>query len=465
VVNVALPGFMRQFGIGLDSAEWIALGYRIVTAITLLPAGRIADMIGRKRVFLFGVIVFTLGSALCAIAPNISLLVVFRILQGIGATAMLATYAAIIVAVFPSTERGKALGIVGTVIALGTAISPTLGGILVQLFGPSSVFTVNIPLGIIGLIGAGYVLREERVSNPRKPGDRFDLAGAVLAGLAVLLLLLALENEIGGYEVGPIRLPLIVVGAGLLGAFVLYELRTRQPMLDVRLFTILPFTIAGIIMFVVSAALGVNTIVLPLFLQLGLDESPIAAGLELLPLSVMLAITGPISGTLSDKIGARWLTFAGLVVVMLSLLMMSMMSANATFVQVGFPLALLGLGAGLYQAPNNSVAFGAVPKEKLGVVGGVRSTLLAVGLAFGTALGESILAAGLAPLGGIEALSTADPALRSQLLGALVSSQALAFRIAAGIVFVGVVLAFFRSGSLGGEPAARAEQPRPAAAE
>ncbi|GIW06510.1 MAG: MFS transporter [Dehalococcoidia bacterium] len=463
VVNIALPGFMRQFGVGLDAAEWIALGYRLVAAIALLPAGRLADLIGRKRVFLGGVIIFTASSALCSLAPGIELLVLWRIIQAVGATAILATYAAIIVAVFPPQERGRALGIGGTVIAVATAISPTLGGVLVQAFGPPSVFAINVPIGIAGAVAAALVLREDRVSTPPRPGERFDLFGAVLAALAVTALLVSLENTIGGVAIAPLRLPLLASGAIILALFVLFELRTRWPMLDVRLFAIPPFTIAAVIMMVVSAALGINTFLLPLFLQLGLGDTPLEAGAELLPLSIALAVVGPVSGTLSDKFGARWLVFAGLCIVFTALVTMSFVGEAASVVVLAVPLLLLGVGAGLYQAPNNSVAFGAVPKERLGVVGGVRSTMLSLGLAFGTALGETIVVGALAPFGGVELLETAlDVGVRERLIAAFVDAQALAYRVAAGIVLIGVALAFLRSGTATGQ-SKEAPQPAPAA--
>ncbi|MFN8534532.1 MAG: DHA2 family efflux MFS transporter permease subunit [Dehalococcoidia bacterium] len=466
VVNVALPGFMRDLGIGLDAAEWIALGYRIVTAIALLPAGRLADLLGRKRVFLFGIVVFTLGSALCALAPTIWLLVLWRVVQAVGATAILATYAAIIVAVFPQQERGKALGIGGTVIAVATAMSPTLGGILVQYFGPPSVFAINVPIGVMGAIAAAIVLREERVSTPPRPGEKFDVVGALLAAVAVLTLLLAMENSIGAIPVAPIRLPMIAFGVLALALFIVYEVRTRWPMLDVRLFTIAPFTIAAAIMMVVSVALGVNTFLLPLFLQLGLQDSPVRAGLQLLPLSVALAIVGPVSGSLSDKFGARWLVFGGLSVVFLALVTFSFLGDSPPFLLIAIPLLLLGIGAGLYQAPNNSVAFGSVPADKLGIVGGVRSTILALGLAFGTALGETIVSAALTPFGGVEVLETVrDPATREAVVAAFVTSQAAAYRIAAAIVLAGVLLAMFRAGTVVEGAPADSASARPASTE
>ncbi|MFN8534531.1 MAG: MFS transporter [Dehalococcoidia bacterium] len=442
VVNVALPVYVAKFGANLNTAEWIALVFRLVTAIILLPAGRAADLLGRRKVYLAGLALFTVASALCAIAPNVGLLIAARVLQALGTTGMLATYSAIIVAVFPESQRGQALGIGTTVMAVATAISPTTGALLVDLWGPASVFVINLPIGLIGLVAALAVLKERTVSITPEPGARFDWAGAILSSAAILTLLLALEERVGPYAIAPIRPILLVVGVALLGLFVAVERRLRHPMLDIGLFRVPSFTISASLIGIGSLSLGLVTYLIPLFIQLGLGRSIVQAGFDMLPLAVVLMVAGPLFGTLSDHWGARGLTAAGMALMTGSLALLAGLSLSAPLMAVVVPLTIFGLGTGLYQAPNNSVAFGSAPKEKHGVVGGVRSMLISLGIAVGVALGNTIVDGGLQAFGGSAVLTSAP--LSEASLNAYLAAQAQALWVTAAFTACGAVLAFLQ---------------------
>lgn len=390
IVNVALPTMSGQLHSDLSTLQWTVSAY-LLTISSLLPVfGRIADMLGRRKVYSLGFLVFTLGSVLCGLAPNIWFLVGTRVLQAVGAAMLMANSAAIITAIFPFQERGRALGLTGTVVALGSLTGPALGGILIGLAGWRSIFYINLPIGIIGYVAALLILPADQ---PRKADDRFDFTGAALFTAGIISLLLAVNN---GQDWGWASLPVllgIVLGLLLLIGFVINERRVHHPMIDLSLFRNRPFVIGNLSGWMCFVAMFANTMLLPFYLQQILNYTPSQVGLLMTAFPIMMAVVAPISGYASDRFGPLILTTSGLTICGLGLFYYSTLSATAHFYQVIPGPLLLGLGAGMFNSPNNSSVMSSVPVQKLGLAGGINSLVRNLGMISGIALSVSLFEA------------------------------------------------------------------------
>ncbi|HWP95418.1 MAG TPA: DHA2 family efflux MFS transporter permease subunit [Syntrophomonadaceae bacterium] len=280
IVNVALPTISGQLHSALSTLQWAVTAYLLAISSLLPVFGRIADMLGRKKVYSLGFLIFTLGSALCGLAPNIWFLVATRVLQAVGAAMLMANSAAIVTAIFPFQERGRALGLTGTVVALGSLTGPALGGILIGLAGWRSIFYINLPIGIIGYLVAQMILP---VDKPGKDKESFDFTGASLFAGGMISLLFAINNgEAWGWSSSPVLLGL-VLGVGLLTGFVFNERKVQHPMIDLSLFRNRPFVIGNLSGYLCFVAMFANTMLLPFYLQQILNYSPSQVGLVMIP--------------------------------------------------------------------------------------------------------------------------------------------------------------------------------------
>ncbi|WP_242976029.1 MFS transporter [Desulfosporosinus sp. FKB] len=387
IVSVALPTISGKLQANLSTLQWVVTAY-LLTISSLLPVfGRLADLIGRKRVYSFGFIIFTLGSVLCGLATNIWFLIGMRVLQAIGASILMANSPAIITANFPPKERGKALGLTGTVVALGSLTGPALGGILVGLLNWRTIFYINLPIGIIGYIAALLILP---LDTPLQSNETFDFIGAFLFTSGMLCLLFSLSNgQDWGWNSYPIRGGLIL-GLILLAAFFLAEIRVSSPMIDLSLFQIRPFLAGNITGFLSFVAMFANTMLMPFYLQHVLNFDPTQVGLIMTSFPLMLAISAPISGLISDIIGPRVLTTSGLIVFASGFLYLSSLTACSLTWQIVPGLLLIGLGCGLFQSPNNSSVMSSVPTIKLGIAGGINALLRNVGMVIGISYSVSL---------------------------------------------------------------------------
>ncbi|PKM76412.1 MAG: MFS transporter [Firmicutes bacterium HGW-Firmicutes-15] len=387
IVNVALPTISGQFHAELSLLQWTVTAY-LLAITSLLPVfGRLADMFGRKRIYVSGFVIFTIGSALCGLAPGIWFLVGTRVLQAVGAAMLMSNSAAIIVDIFPFQERGKALGLTGTVVALGSMSGPALGGLLIGLAGWRSIFYINLPLGIIGYLVAHSLLPEDK---PGKGQESFDFAGAFLFAGGMISLLFAINTgSAWGWSNPPILLGMFL-GLALLTLFIINERRVSHPMIALSLFRNRPFIIGNICGWLSFVAMFANTMLLPFYLQQILNYTPSQVGLLMTAFPVAMAITAPISGQASDKFGPLLLTSGGLAVSALGLFYFSTLTAAATFYQVIPGSLIMGVGAGMFQSPNNSSVMSSVPPPKLGLAGGISSLVRNVGMITGIALSVSL---------------------------------------------------------------------------
>ncbi len=380
VVNVALPSIQKELHTSFVDLQWVVDAYALMLATATLTAGSLGDLLGRKRVFIAGVLLFTAASAACGAANSPLFLNLARGFQGVGGAIMFAVSLAILSQEFHGKERGTAFGIWGATIGAAVAIGPLVGGALTTWLGWRWIFFVNLPIGIACAIGSVRVLHESR--NEEHGG--FDPAGFVTltGGLFALVLALLRGND---WHWGSGReLTLLAVAAVLLIAFVVIELRQAAPTFDVRLFRVPTFTAAQIVAFTISGGMFAQFLYLTLYLQNVLGYSPIQAGLRFLPLSLVSFFVAPVAGRLSARLPVRLLLGLGLALTGLALVLMSMVKVSSgwTVLLPGFIIS--GIGIGLVNPPLASTAVSVVEPRLAGVASGINTTFRQIGIATGT---------------------------------------------------------------------------------
>ena len=388
IVNIALPSIQKDFRIDLTTVEWVVVAYLLVVGSLLLTMGRLGEVQTFKRVYLVGFAVFTLASVCCGAAPNELVLVFFRAVQAIGAAMIMAMGPAIVAETFPPQERGKALGLNGVSVSIGLSLGPVIGGVLTQVATWRAIFLINAPIGLVAILWAARILPTEE----QRKGVVFDRFGAVLSGVSLFALLLALsEGQDWGWT-SPAILGLVAVFVVLGGVFLAVEVRAAQPMLDLALFRIRPFS-AGLASVVVAfAGLFTATFLLPFLLQSGRNFSPIEAGLLLTPVPITMAFIAPLSGAASDRLGSRIPATIGMVVMVLGLLSLTQLPADFSLPDLIWRLVLLGIGQGMFMSPNSSAVLGSVPRPRVGTASGTLAQMRVNGQALGIAVSAAIVA-------------------------------------------------------------------------
>ena len=447
IVNIALPAMQADFRVDLTTIEWVTVAYLLVVGSLLLPVGRLGEVLTFKRVYLVGFAVFTLASIFCGAAPSETALIGFRVVQGVGAAMIMAMGPAIVARTFAPGERGRALGLNGVSVSIGLSLGPALGGILTQAATWRAIFLINAPIGLLAILWAARVLPAE---TPGK-GQSFDARGATLSGAALFALLLALSDGQQWGWTSPAVVGLLIAFVVLGAAFIAAERSSIQPMIDLALFRIRPFT-AGLASVVVAfAGLFTATFLLPFLLQQARGFSPIEAGLLLTPVPITMALVAPFSGAASDRFGPRVLASAGMAIMVLGLLSLALLPLDFALWDLIWRLALLGLGQGLFMSPNSSAVLGSVPRPRVGTASGTLAQMRVNGQTLGIALSGAIVATRLpihlAELGG------GAPTTAMQNV-ALASAIHDAFMVAALICCVGIVASLIRGSSRLGQPAA-----------
>jgi EmrB/QacA subfamily drug resistance transporter len=482
VVNVALPNIDKELDTSFTDLQWVVDAYALTLAAMMLNAGSLGDLLGRKRVFLAAIALFTIASALCGAATSPLWLIVARGAQGIGGAGMFAVSLAIISQEFHGRERGTAFGIWGAVVGLAVAIGPLVGGALTTYVGWRWIFFVNVPIGIACVLAG---LRELHESRDEEHGG-FDLPGLVTltAGLFSVVLGLLRGND-WGWSSGRV-IGLFAGGTALLVAFAAIELRRESPMFDFRLFRVPTFSGAQITAFAISAGMFSQFLYLALYLQNILGYSAVATGVRFLPLSVMSFFVAPIAGRLSARVPVRLLLSGGLALNGLALLLMwdIQLDSGWTTLLAGFLVA--GVGIGLVNAPLASTAVSVVEPRRAGMASGINNTFRQVGIATGiAALGavfqsritSHIASSGKVPSGQVDrfaqavssgvtqqALQAVPPQARSDAEAlahsAFISGLNGILFVASFVLFAGAVLAFVlvrRQDFVASAPAAAAE--------
>ncbi|MDE3074087.1 MAG: MFS transporter [Chloroflexota bacterium] len=385
VVNLALPALRDQYHIGLAQVEWVVLSYLLMLTSLLLTMGRLADVMGRNKLYNLGFVVFTAGSMLCGLAPNIPALVGFRGVQAVGSAMLISSSTAILLDAFPTSQRGQALGLMSTVFALGNMIGPTLGGGLLTWFGWRSIFFVNVPVGLVGMTLAFLMLPRQAA---REEG-RFDIAGSILVGIAIVGLLLAINT--GQQEGWTPRVIAMLAGAVALSiAFVVRQVVAPFPLLRFGLFKTPGFTNALIGQTMQTMCGSSNLLLLPFFLVSLQGRTEAQAGLILLASSITSAFISPLGGWLSDRIEIRWVATAGATVMMIGYVLMSGARHDWRVADVVMRIIVLSVGTGLFISPNASAAYQYVRSADRGQAVGTLAFIRNLGFTFGTAVAGSV---------------------------------------------------------------------------
>jgi EmrB/QacA subfamily drug resistance transporter len=383
-VNVALPAIQADLQLDAVQLSWIATAYLLAVAIGLVPAGKIADIHGRKRIFATGLVVYTIGASLAAFANSATVLIGLRAIQGLGAAMFVTTGMAIITSIFPPNKRGKVIGIYVAAVYIGLSVGPLAGGFLTHHFGWRSIFIIMLPFGLFSLLLTLHYLKGEWVGEP---GQKLDVGSCLLYASAILALVY-----------GATRLPstlgivLLLSGLLLLYIFIRHQMAARFPVFDVQLFagnkTFAYSSLAALLNY--SATFAV-TFLLSLYLQYLKGMSPQTAGSVLMAQPIVMAVLSPMAGRFSDRIEPRLLATAGMIITVIGVTLFSMLQPDTESYLIVANLILLGTGFALFSSPNMSAIMGAVEKRHYGLASGTVATMRLLGQMFSMAMATVVL--------------------------------------------------------------------------
>jgi EmrB/QacA subfamily drug resistance transporter len=381
IVNVALPDIRTALGSSFSDLQWVVDAYALTLAAFLLTWGATSDRVGRRRIFVVGLVIFVCASLGCALSTSPLFLNLARGVQGVGAAGMFATSLALLASAFHGKERGTAVGIWGATIGAAVAIGPLVGGVLTESVGWESIFYINVPIGILAVYIA--LTRVAESSNPNAGPN--DWAGLVTFSLGLFLLIFALVRGNSEGWGSPLIVGFLVGAVVLLVGFVVVESRIAYPMFDLALFRVPTFGGASIAAFTLSASMFSLFLYLTLYIQNGLGYSPLQAGLRFLPLSLLSFVVAPLAGRLSARVPVRALIGGGMLLVTIALLLMRGLKADSDWTALLPGLCVAGIGVAFVNAPLASTAVSVVPPERAGMGSGINSTFRQIGIATGTA--------------------------------------------------------------------------------
>ena len=427
IVNVALPSIQRDLNIGISELEWVVNANALTFAVLMLTGGKLADLLGRRLIFIVGLAIFTGASLACGMSPDANVLIAARAVQGVGAAMMNPATLSIITATFAARQRGMAIGIWAGVSALALAIGPLVGGLITQHISWNWIFFINVPVGILAIVVARLVIVESRDTSAEQ---RLDLPGLLTSAIGLFALTYALiEANKYGWTSARI-LALFAVAAIGLTAFVLLELHQRVPMLDLSLFRNATFAGANTIMLLIALAMFGVFFYVSLYVQNVLDYSPTQAGATFLPMTLCIVFLAPIAGKLSDRFGSRWLIASGMTLVACSLVIFAQLDQSSTFWDIFPGLLVGGAGMAMSMAPTTATAMHAVPVDKAGVGSAVLNSARQVGGSLGIAIMGAIVAS---------YVHVRPPA--PQAVDEFVQGFQRSLLVAAGIAFVAALIA------------------------
>ncbi|HVD65738.1 MAG TPA: MFS transporter [Gaiellaceae bacterium] len=426
IVNVALPSIQQDLNIGISELEWVFNGYALTFGVLMLTGGKLADMLGRRRIFVAGLIIFTLASLGCGLASSAGMLIGARVVQGVGSALMNPATLSIITATFPARQRGMAIGIWAGVSAMALAIGPLVGGLITQHWSWNWIFFINVPIGILAIVVARLVIDESRDMSAEQ---RLDLPGLLSSAIALFALTYGLiEANTYGWT-SPRILALFAIAVIGFAAFVILEMRQRAPMLDLTLFKNGTFAGANTVMLLVGLAMFGVFFYNSLFLQNIIGWSAVQTGASFLPMTVLIILVAPLAGKYSDRVGSRWLMAGGMVLLSASLLSFSRLDETSNFWNLLPGLLIGGFGMALVMTPTTAAAMGSVPVDKAGVGSAVLNSGRQVGGALGIAVMGAIIAASATGVPGTP-----------QAVDGFVTGYQHALEVAAVIALVGAVI-------------------------
>jgi EmrB/QacA subfamily drug resistance transporter len=446
VVVVALPSIQNSLHISTSELEWVVNAYALTFGVLLLTGGKLADLLGRRSIFIIGLLIFTGASLWCGLAGGATSLIAARTVQGVGAALMNPATLSIITATFPPRQRGTAIGIWAGVSALALAFGPLVGGLLTQKINWSWIFFINLPVGVAGVLAARIFIDETKDTSREQ---RLDLPGLVTSGIGLFALTYGLI-ETNSHAWGSTRvLTLFAIAVVALAAFVVLELRQRIPMLDLSLFRNSTFSGANTVMFLVGLAMFGIFFYNSLFLQRVLGYGAIKTGATFLPMTVLIMFVAPLAGKFSDRIGPRWLMGAGMTLLTGSLLLFGTLDGKSSFWNILPGLLVGGVGMAMTMAPTTAAAMSSVPVDKAGVGSAVINSMRQVGGSLGIAIMGTLVAS-------VVSVNIFDPRYATQFT----SGYHRALHVGAAILLAGAVVAVLtvRKPAHAPEPHAAAEQ-------
>ena len=441
IANVALPTLAHAFDASFQQVQWIVLAYLLAITTLIVSVGRLGDLVGRRRLLLAGLLLFTVASVLCGIAPTLWLLIAARAAQGLGAAVMMALAMALIGETVPKAKTGRAMGLLGTMSAVGTALGPTLGGVLISGLGWRAIFLVTVPLGVLTLFLA---YRGLPAGSARPKSDRagFDAAGTLL--LALTLAAYALAVTVGRGSFGALNLALLLAGVLGIGLFVLVEPKTASPLIRLEMFRN-PVLSAGVATSALVLTVAMATLVVgPFYLSQALGLDPATVGLVMSSGPIFSALSGIPAGRLVDRLGASFISIAGLIAMVAGSLALCVLPM--TFGMAGYvaALALVAPGYQLFQAANNTTVMTDVQPDQRGVVSG----LLNLSRNLGAMTGASVMGAVFAFAAGAVDITAAHPADVTKGMQATFMVAAMLIAVALAIAVGGRALAVRRPSDL-----------------
>ncbi len=384
IVNVALPFMMQDLGSNIQIIQWVVLSYLLTVSALLLTFGRLSDIKGRKLVYVTGFLFFTGGSGLCGMSGTPWGLIMARAVQGIGASMLMACSPALIVDVFPANERGRALGMVGAVVAAGLTTGPVVGGMILEYLSWRYIFFINLPVGIAAAIGGCILLSGH--SDSQKSHEPMDITGSLIlmVFLSALILMLTQLPAWGGLSIQTFSLAGLSAMAGI--GFVINEKRSSYPLFDMNLLSIRLFVYPVLASAVLFAALFVIIFMMPFFLTYPCGFSAYKIGMIMIVPFLFLLVISPLSGMLYDRFGSRWLCMIGMGLVGLSLFSLSVLDPDDGIWQILWRIALAGIGTALFVSPNNTTTMSHVPAQRRGIASAAVATARNIGMVMGVAL-------------------------------------------------------------------------------
>ncbi len=438
IVNVALPTIMSDLSANLSTVEWVMMIYLLTVSSLLLSFGRLSDIKGRRWVYSRGLLVFSAGSLLCGTARTALWLIGARAFQGVGAAMIMACTPALVADTFPAEERGRALGMVGAVVASGLTLGPALGGWILDLFSWQVIFYINIPIGLATGLLVSRILKggPADISRP----EAFDWAGAVLMVLCFGPLLLALTHAYEWGYAGPATLGLTGLSLASLVGLAIVETRTPQPLVAPGILAIRRFTLPLISAMILFAGLFTMVFLMPFFLMHPAGFSVARTGYFMVAPFGVLFLISPLSGTLSDRIGSRLLCTLGMAVLAAALLLLAQLTPGASAFSIAARMALAGVGTAVFIAPNTSTIMGAVPPKRVGVAAATVAAARNLGMVLGIAMAGTIFNTVFHHLSGGDHFSGYEPGMAETFMAAFSSAMSAG----AAVALAGVGISYLR---------------------
>jgi EmrB/QacA subfamily drug resistance transporter len=374
-VNVAFPAIQKEFHIDAVLLAWLATSYILSAAVFLVPFGKASDILGRRKFYIIGIVVFTVSSLVAALAINAPMLILCRIMQGMGSAMIFATGIAIATSVFPPAERGKAIGIIVAAVYIGLSVGPFLGGVLTHMYGWRSVFGLMVPMGGITTYLAVTRLKSEWADAG---GEKLDLLGSLLYGISITAIMIGLSSSLSVASVS-----LLCLGFIFLVLFIFWELRAKVPVLDIKMFTMnRAFAFSSLAALINYSATFATTFILSLYLQYIKGFTPSMAGLVLIAQPLTMAVCSPIAGRLSDRIEPQKIASVGMGITAVGLLGLTLLGFQTSLLYIVSDLLIIGLGFGLFSSPNMNAIMSSVEKKSYGVASGVVGSMRMLGQMF-----------------------------------------------------------------------------------